>query len=167
MDCVTSYASPLGEITLASGGAGLCGLWFEGQRRFGGSLATDRSAGTSPALEAARRWLDLYFRGEAPDFLPPLELRGTVFQKAVWEALLEIPYGETVTYGALAARLSQRLGRAVSPRAVGAAVGRNSISLVIPCHRVLGANGSLTGYAGGLERKRRLLELEAEGNILK
>ena len=160
-DCIARYASPLGWITLASGEAGLAGLWFEGQRHFGSGLSEDREEAPSPALELARRWLDLYFLGKAPDVTPPLELRGTAFQKSVWELLLEIPYGQTVTYGALASRLSGRSGRPSSARAVGAAVGRNPISLIVPCHRVLGADGSLAGYAGGLERKRRLLALES------
>ena len=106
------------------------------------------------------RWLDAYFRGERPDFLPPLHLTATPFQSAVWQRLLRIPYGGTVTYGDLARELTEELGHSVSARAVGGAVGRNPISLLVPCHRVVGANGALTGYAGGVDRKVRLLALE-------
>ena len=160
------YASPLGGILLASDGEALTGLWFDGQANFGATLtqAQDaREAGPEiPAvIKETVRWLDLYFSGREPDFTPPLRPRGTPFRRAVWALLLTVPYGETVSYGELAARLAERTGAArVSARAVGGAVGHNPISLLIPCHRVLGADGSLTGYAGGLDRKRRLLELE-------
>ena len=112
-------------------------------------------------MAAARRWLDSYFTGREPDFLPPLHPAGSPFQQAVWALLLQIPYGQTVTYGQLAARLAAERGLArMSAQAVGGAVGRNRISLIIPCHRVLGADGSLTGYAGGLDRKAKLLAWE-------
>ena len=150
------YKSPLGAITLAADGDALAGLWLEGQKYFGAGRAL--TPGDAPALALARDWLDRYFAGERP---APRELSlapaGTEFQRAVWALLCEIPYGETSTYGALARRMP---GGMTSPRAVGAAVGRNPISIIIPCHRVLGADGSLTGYAGGLERKRWLLEFE-------
>ena len=153
----TTYLSPLGEITLAGEGETLTGLWFTGQKHFGGEGIP---AGEAPVFLETRRWLEAYFAGKAPGELPPLAPVGTPFQKAVWDLLLEIPRGETATYGQLAERLSRRQGRATSPRAVGSAVGRNPISLMIPCHRVVGAKGSLTGYAGGLERKKWLLTLE-------
>ena len=148
-----SLPSPLGDLTLASRGEALCGLWFNGQKYFAAGLPADREERDLPVFRETRRWLEAYFSGSAPDFLPPLAPEGTPFRRRVWEALLTIPYGETVTYGELAKRLS------TAPRAVGSAVGRNPVSILIPCHRVVGSGG-LTGYAGGLERKRALLELE-------
>ena len=161
MDYVWHYDSPLGGITLASDGSALSGLWFDGQKHFAATLGAEREERELPVFEQTARWLDAYFAGRVPDFTPPLHLIGTPFQKAGWELLLTIPYGETRSYGQLAACLAETRGMPrVSARAVGAAVGRNPISLVIPCHRVLGADGRLTGYAGGLERKRALLTLE-------
>lgn len=154
MDRISRYASPLGEITLAGDGDALIGLWFAEQAHFGAGLREPVSEGSAPVLEDARRWLDVYFSGRAPDFTPRLAPRGTDFQKAVWAQLLQVPRGGTLTYGELARRLG------TAPRAVGSAVGRNPISLIIPCHRVVGADGSLTGYAGGLERKQYLLRME-------
>ena len=155
------YESPLGKMLLAADDAGLMGAWFYGQRYFARGLeGAEKNAGTgeladSPVLLAARCWLDAYFAGERPGVADvPLAPRGTAFQRRVWGALLAIPYGETRTYGELAAELGS------SPRAVGAAVGKNPISVIVPCHRVLGAGGSLTGYAGGLARKQALLEIE-------
>ena len=145
--------SPLGEMLLAADEQGLSGLWFEGQKYFAAGLGEAVGAETE-ALALARRWLDIYFSGREPGFRPPLSLHGTPFRVRVWTALLEIPYGRTVTYGGLAERLGS------SPRAVGSAVGRNPISIIVPCHRVLGAGGGLTGYAGGLEKKAYLLRLE-------
>ena len=140
---------------MACEGAALVGLWFEGQAHFAQGLRPETLSRLpqAPVLEETRRWLDIYFIGRIPDFTPPLRLRGTPFRKAVWRILLEIPYGHTVTYGAIAARLA-------GPRAVGGAVGSNPVSLIVPCHRVVGADGSLTGYAAGLDRKRALLRLE-------
>ena len=154
MDYVQHFASPLGGITLASDGQALTGLWFDGQAHFGATLTGAAQTRDLPVFAEAARWLALYFSGVQPDFTPPLRLRGTPFQRAVWEALRAIPYGQTLSYGALAARLGS------SARAVGGAVGRNPIALIVPCHRVVGADGSLTGYAGGLERKEWLLALE-------
>ena len=161
MDYLQEYRSPLGTITLASDGKALTGLWFEGQRYYGATLAAGSVYGDVPVFREAARWLDRYFAGSAPDFTPPLHLRGTDFQKAVWEILLTIPRGEVMTYGEIAAILAKRLDRAhMSARAVGSAVGHNPVSIIVPCHRVVGADGSLTGYAGGLERKAALLRLE-------
>ena len=160
---VHRYASPLGAVTLAANGEALTGLWFDGQRYFperAGSLE-ERSL---PVFDAADRWLDIYFGGDAPDFTPALAPAGTPFCRAVWELLLAVPFGQTVTYGQLAAALAERTGASrVSPRAVGGAVGRNPISLIIPCHRAGGAGGARTGYAGGLDRKARLLAMERRG----
>ena len=147
--------SPLGPVTLASDGDALTGLWFDGQRHFARGLEACREERDLPVFRETVRWLETYFAGDVPGFTPPLALSGTPFQRRVWAALLEIPYGQTISYGALA----QRLG-AASARAVGGAVGRNPVSLIVPCHRVVGADGGLTGYAGGLDRKRRLLEIE-------
>ena len=153
--------SPLGGITLASDGEALTGLWFDGQKHFGAGLSGDAREQRLPVFAETERWLKLYFTGTEPDFTPPLRLIGTAFQREVWELLRQIPYGETVSYGALAARIAERRGLArFSAQAVGGAVGRNPISILVPCHRVLGADGSLTGYAGGLEKKAALLGLE-------
>ena len=152
------YTSPLGGITLTSDGMALTGLYFDGERDF-----PDLSAGRKKDLPVFRevvKWLDLYFAGKEPDFMPALDPTGTTFQQAVWEILKTIPYGETTTYGAIAKQLEKNTGRHMSAQAVGGAVGRNPISILIPCHRVIGANGSLTGYAGGLDKKEYLLGLE-------
>ena len=161
MTYTQTYSSPLGEVLLSADDTGLSGLWFAGQRYFARTLPPGAAPGETPVLTETKRWLDCYFSGKRPDFLPPLHLIGTDFQQAVWNLLLEIPYGQTVTYGALARTLAQQLGKpAMSAQAVGAAVGRNPVSIIVPCHRVVGADGNLTGYAGGVERKLQLLQLE-------
>ena len=152
------YTSPLGGITLASDGMALTGLYFDGERDFPDLSAAHKK--DLPVFGEAMRWLDLYFAGKEPDFMPPLAPVGTTFQQAVWEILRTIPYGGTMTYGAIAKRLEKVTGKRMSAQAVGGAVGRNPISLLIPCHRVIGADGSLTGYAGGLDKKEYLLGLE-------
>ncbi len=157
MDYTAQYASPLGGMTMASDGEALVGLWFDGQRFFGAGM--EQACGRRDDLtvfELTHRWLDLYFGGGKPDFTPPLLLRGSEFRRQVWEILLAIPYGQTVTYGEVA----RRIGGGMSAQAVGGAVGHNPVSLIVPCHRVVGAYGQLTGYAGGVERKLRLLQLE-------
>jgi len=165
MDYICRYSSPLGGITLASDGRVLTGLWFDGQKHFGAGLDAAREEKNLPVFASAVRWLDLYFAGAVPDFTPEAAPRGTPFRKTVWEILLSVPYGQTVTYGEIAeqAALRLRLPR-MSAQAVGGAVARNPVSLIVPCHRVLGADGSLTGYAGGLERKAWLLRLEKKGS---
>ena len=156
------YASPLGGMLLAADDAGLTGLWFEGQKHFARRLDSAHEEREIPLFDEVRRWLDQYFSGREPDFMPPLHLIGTAFEREVWALLRAIPYGETTTYGAIAAQLARKRALAhMSAQAVGGAVGRNPISVIVPCHRVLGADGSLTGYAGGIERKRRLLALES------
>lgn len=150
------YSSPLGKLTLTADPLGLTGLWFPDSLHFSPEDGEDL-----PVFRETCRWLDMYFSGREPDFLPPLHLTGTAFQKLIWELLLTIPYGRTVTYGQLARQAADRLGKPrMSAQAVGGAVGRNPVSILVPCHRVLGANGSLTGYAGGLSRKAALLKLE-------
>jgi len=161
MDYTAHYSSPLGEILLAADELGLFGLWFAGQKYFASGVEEERREGRLPVFDAARRWLDIYFSGEDPGFTPPLHLRGTVFQRRVWALLCSIPYGRTASYGELAGRLAEERGASsASARAVGGAVGRNRVSLIVPCHRVVGSRGGLTGYAGGLERKAALLRLE-------
>lgn len=160
----TSCPSPLGTLLLAGTEDGLTGLWFEGQRYLPAGLDALPEEAELPVFGETRRWLDIYFAGEFSRLppLPPLCLRGTPFRRAVWELLLAIPCGETTTYGALARELSRRRGGAPqSAQAVGGAVGHNPVSILVPCHRVVGADGSLTGYAGGLWRKEALLRLEA------
>ena len=163
MDYTCHYVSPLGGITLASDGEALTGLWFDGQKHF--PAASGREQKSLPVFEEAVKWLDLYFSGKDPGFTPKLCLRSTPFREAVWETLRSIPFGKTVTYGEIAARLAAERGLVKSSaRAVGGAVGHNPISLIIPCHRVVGAGGRLTGYAGGIEKKRFLLSLESIKN---
>lgn len=184
----TTYSSPLGDILLAADSRGLCGLWFEGQQHFGSTLsdadreevcATDAESGSlstaagdpgnaaaASIIDRAWAWLNAYFAGQEPRFTPPLHMIGTAFQREVWQELLSIPRGQVATYGDIAHRIERKhwsqddARHIVSPRAVGSAVARNPISLIVPCHRVVGASGKLTGYAGGLDRKEWLLKLE-------
>ena len=182
MYSICHYNSPLGGITLASDEEGLTGLWFDGQKYFGSGILKDedlkREASKGEGLEDGRvqekadrknqpvlkqtvKWLDIYFAGQQPDFMPPLHMMGTPFRQKVWQILLDIPYGKTITYGEIARILAKEQGDCpMSAQAVGNAVGHNEISIVIPCHRVVGAKGNLVGYAGGIERKIALLKLE-------
>ena len=156
MDYTTHYDSPLGGITMASDGTALVGLWFDGQKYFADTLAEEHEERPDLAVfDQTRRWLDIYFSGKAPDFTPALLMRTSPFRKKVWQLLMEIPFGQTMTYGDIAHRLNCK-----GAQAVGGAVGHNSISLIIPCHRIIGSNGSLTGYAGGIEKKAFLLQME-------
>ena len=152
---LTHYASPLGPILLAADETGLTGLWFEGQKYFPSFLGVDYQEKETPVLTETVRWLDVYFSGKDPDILPPLHPQGSPFRQTVWDILLTIPRGQTMTYGEIARRLGVH-----SAQAVGGAVGHNPISILIPCHRVVGSDGNLTGYAGGFDRKTRLLQLE-------
>src|SRR4051812_8330652 len=150
------YAGPMGPMLIAATANGLAGVWFEGQKHLPDSSGWPRQP-EHPVLIQAIAQLDDYFAGKRDSFDLPLDLQGgTAFQQSVWQALLAIPRGGTTSYGVL----SQRIGKPAAVRAVGAAVGRNPVSIVVPCHRVLGADGSLTGYAGGLDRKSALLRLE-------
>ncbi len=158
---VFRYASPLGEIRLSAAGEALTGLWFEGQKYEADRVYPEQAEKPLPIFEETAEWLDLYFSGKAPGFTPALNPQGTPFRRAVWEMLQRIPYGETVTYGEIAAEIAKRTGKPrMSAQAVGGAIGHNPVLILIPCHRVIGADGSLTGYAGGLNRKRTLLRLE-------
>ena len=161
MQYISTCSSPLGEILLACDEIGLTGLWFEGEKYYALGLEKEYEEKEMPVFTQVKRWLDSYFSGREPDFMPPLHMTGTPFRLAVWELLRQIPYGQTTTYKELARRLEAQwnLPR-LSAQAVGGAVGHNAISIIIPCHRVVGANGSLTGYAGGLEKKIRLLACE-------
>ncbi len=162
MTFTSTYASPLGRLLLASEEDALTGLWLPGQKHYAAHLPAEAAEDASrPILRAAAAWLDAYFAGDEPEARAlKLAPKGSGFQMLVWELLAEIPCGDTTSYGALAAKAEARLGRRTSPRAVGAAVGRNPISIILPCHRVIGASGRLTGYAGGLDKKEWLLRFE-------
>ena len=161
MDFVYHYESPLGGITIASDGTSLVGLWFDEQRFFAASLSPARAEKTLPVFEQTVRWLDLYFSGRNPGFVPPVALRTTDFRQEVCRIMLTIPYGRTMTYGKIAEIVARQRGvPRMSAQAVGGAVGHNPVSLIIPCHRVIGTGSALVGYGGGLDRKAALLALE-------
>lgn len=161
MTYIHTYPSPLGGITMAGSGGEITGLWFDGQKYFGSTLPEAYEEGDLPVFREAERWLDVYFSGRDPEFTPPLSLRTTPFRRAVWEILLAIPFGQTITYGEIARRIAGQRGLSgMSAQAVGGAVGHNPISLIIPCHRVIGTSGGLTGYAGGVDKKEWLLRME-------
>ena len=163
MQYISHYSSPIGEILLAADDIGLTGLWFGGQKYFALSLDEEHEEREIPLFEKVKHWLDVYFSGKEPDFSIPLHAAGTAFQKEVWEILCSIPYGQTMTYGQIANQLAAKKGLPhMSAQAVGGAVGRNRISIIVPCHRVVGADGSLTGYAGGIDKKEKLLALERQ-----
>ena len=155
------YSSPLGNITLASDGEALIGLWFNGQKHFPHNLTSESTEAELPIFKQTVNWLDTYFSGLVPDFTPPISLKTTPFRKAVYDILIMISYGKTMNYGEIADILAKQKGiQRMSAQAVGGAVGHNPISVIVPCHRVVGADGSLTGYAGGLDKKIALLKLE-------
>ncbi len=153
MNYISEYLSPKGKLTMTADEKGLTGLWF------GEAYESERPA---EIFDTVKAWLDIYFSGKEPPFCPPLHLTGSDFQLGIWELLLEIPYGETVSYKEIARRYADKNGiPRMSAQAVGGAVGKNKIAIIVPCHRVIGADGSLTGYAGGLDKKEYLLSLEA------
>ena len=155
------YNSPLGRITMASDGDYLIGLWFDEQKYYANSIKGEHIEKSLSIFTEVTQWLDFYFSGKKPDFIPPLLMKTTPFRKAVWEAMLTIPYGKTMTYGEIANIIAKEKGtNRMSAQAVGGAVSHNSISIIIPCHRVVGTNGSLTGYAGGIDKKIALLKHE-------
>ncbi|MDL2287902.1 methylated-DNA--[protein]-cysteine S-methyltransferase [Oscillospiraceae bacterium OttesenSCG-928-F05] len=159
------YPSPVGDLTLACDGEGkaLVGLWIAGQKYFGGTLPEAMTPGEDiPLFKTVKNWLDRYFAGETPAISElPLAPIGTAFRQEVWRILQSIPYGQVMTYGGIAAVMAEKMGRkTMSGQAVGGAVGHNPISIIIPCHRVIGADGSLTGFAGGIKTKMQLLKLE-------
>ena len=158
---IQHYNSYVGGITISSDGNALTGLWFDGQKYYAGNIDDEIEEKDLPVFAQARQWLDVYFSSHDPGFTPALTLDSTPFRMAVWRILLTIPFGKTMTYGEIAARIAELKGiRRMSAQAVGSAVGHNPISLIIPCHRVVGADGSMTGYAGGIDRKIKLLEME-------
>lgn len=161
MDYISHYKSPLGDITLGSDGEKLTGLWFDNGRYFGYCLGEKYTEKELPVFELTKQWLDQYFAGKQPDISVPFHFIGTDFQKEVWNILCTIPYGQTMTYGEIANLLAAKKGLPkMSARAVGGAVGHNNISILVPCHRVVGAGGNLTGFGGGIDRKIGLLTLE-------
>ena len=161
MQYISHYQSPIGNILLAADDIGLTGLWFEGQKYFALYLDKKHKKKELSVFEQTKKWLDIYFAGQEPDFKIPLHFCGTNFQNEVWEILYSIPYGQTMTYGEIAKWLAAKRGvKRMSAQAVGGAVGRNEISIIVPCHRVVGTSGSLTGYAGGIDKKIALLKLE-------
>lgn len=165
----SKYMSTLGGMTMASDGDRLIGLWFEGQQHFASTINADKAEKNDllPVFAHTRLWLDEYFSGKAPSFTPPIRLLGTDFQQMVWQMLLQIPYGTTSTYRHIAHQAASQRGIAtMSAQAVGGAVGRNPISIIVPCHRVIGTDGTLTGYAGGIDRKEKLLRMEAKHSPL-
>lgn len=153
--------SPLGEVRLRSDGESLIGLWFVGQVNDAKEISDLEIKNDLPIFGQVESWLESYFSGKQTSITIPLQPKGTSFQQRVWQILQEIPYGETMTYGEIAQRIAKEKGvETFSAQAVGQAVGKNPISILIPCHRVLGKNGALTGYAGGVYRKEKLLQLE-------
>lgn len=161
MEYTTTYPSPIGLITLASDGKNLTGLWIENQKYFERTLDENTSEKNLPIFKDVKNWLNSYFNKEKPALTLPLAPKGTPFQQAVWDILLDIPYGQVITYGEIGQKIAQANGKTkMSAQAVGGAVGHNPISIIIPCHRVVGAKGSLTGYASGIDKKIQLLQLE-------
>lgn len=161
MQYINHYQSPMGDILLAADEAGLTGLWFDGGKYFAAGLDPEHEEKDTPVLEQTKEWLTVYFSGREPDFYPPVHMMGTSFQLTVWKILQKIPYGKTVTYGEIAKEIAAMKGLPrMSAQAVGGAVGHNKISIIIPCHRVVGTNKSLTGYAGGIDKKVKLLTME-------
>lgn len=171
MNYLCRIPSPVGELTAASDGTNIIGLWIKGQKYFADRMSNESEERELPVFAKVREWMDCYFTGKEPDFTPPLMPQGSPFRQAVWKLLLEIPYGQVETYGQIGTRLGaqknnpplvtgEATGKHMSAQAVGGAVGHNPISIIIPCHRVVGSGGSLTGYAGGISIKVKLLELE-------
>ena len=161
MEYIYNLPSPAGTLTLSSDGESLTGLWTENSRYFGATLKADLQVKYLPVFKQTAKWLDRYFSGYEPKINPPLAPQGTPFRQEVWKILIAIPYGTVITYGAIAKELSERKNNyRLAAQAVGGAVGHNPISIIIPCHRVVGSNGSLTGYGGGIQKKLWLLQLE-------
>lgn len=146
---------------MAGSGQALTGLWLDGQKYFADTLLCGKEENELPVFAQTKKWLDIYFTGKAPDFTPPLSMEGiSPFRRRVWEIMLTIPFGQTMTYGNIAKLIEKETGKRVSAQAAGGAVGHNCISIIIPCHRVVGTGGNLTGYAGGIDKKIALLKNE-------
>lgn len=159
MEYIKKLKSPVGPLTVSSDGEKITGLWIERQKYFGYTLEKENAEKELPVFDKAKEWLDIYFNGKIPEFIPPLAPKGSEFRKKVWDILINIPYGKTVSYRDIAKAVGGRAG--MSAQAVGGAVGHNPISIIIPCHRVVGADGSLTGYAAGIDVKQKLLLMES------
>lgn len=156
------YDAPLGEMMMVSDGITLTSLVFEQQKYYESEVPKGCIEKSLPIFDETAAWLDIYFSGKEPDFIPAISLKGSEFRSEVWDILMKIPYGEVTTYGEIAKEIAKKRGISrMSAQAVGGAVGHNPISIIVPCHRVIGANGNLTGYAGGLEKKVALLRLES------
>lgn len=161
MHYTSTYQSPVGEMLLAADEEGVVGLWFKDEKYYAYCLDKENEPRETHIIKKLKRWLDIYFEGREPDFTPPLHMIGTQFQLEVWNILREIPYGKTTTYNEIAKKIAKNRGiERMSAQAVGTAVGKNSINLIIPCHRVVGTNNSLAGYAGGIDKKITFLKLE-------
>ena len=161
MDYTYHYSSPIGGITMASNGESLTGLWFDGQKYFASTLSQRHMEKQLPVFDRTCEWLDLYFSGKGPDFMPHVFMCVSNFRRDVYEILMTIRFGETTTYKEVADLIAKKHRIiSMSAQAVGGAIAHNPISLVIPCHRVIGTNGKLTGYAGGLDKKEWLLDME-------
>lgn len=161
MNYIDKYCSPIGNITMASDGENLIGLWLDGQKYYANILGDEVKEKSLKVFENTKKWLNIYFSGKEPNISIPIKLIGSDFRKEVWNILLEIPYGKVISYGGIAKIISRKRGfRKMSSQAIGGAVGHNPISIIVPCHRVVGAKNNLTGYAGGIAKKIRLLELE-------
>lgn len=161
MQYTNTYQSPVGEILLACDETGMTGLWFAGEKFYALSLDSEHEEKEMPVFDDTKRWLTIYFSGKEPDFMPKLHMIGSPFQLSVWKILRQIPYGHTTTYGEIAEQIAEERGLSrMSAQAAGGAVGHNEISVIVPCHRVVGSNGSLTGYAGGIDKKAEMLRLE-------
>lgn len=160
MEYIQTMQSPLGKLTASSDGDNITWLWFENQKYYAATLEKENEVHDLLVFQLVKKWLDLYFAESKPDFSIPVAPKGSPFRQAVWKILRTIPYGEIVTYGDIVKQLKETQGMNTSARAVGGAVGHNPISILIPCHRVIGAKGKLTGYAGGIDKKVQLLKLE-------
>ena len=161
MQYTSIYNSPVGEILLVADDAGVVGVWLKGQKYYAHCLSGENRPEETPNIRELKRWLDVYFSGSQPDFEPRIHMIGTPFQIEVWNILRGIPYGKTTTYSAIAKQIATKRGlKSMSAQAVGSAVGKNNLSIVIPCHRVIASNNSLAGYAGGIDKKLFLLKLE-------
>lgn len=161
MNYINYYQSKIGHMIMASNGTELTGLWFENQKYFPKDLYDNFAEKNLPVFEETKKWLDIYFSQKIPDFTPKLNLIGSEFRKEVWNILLTIPYGTTMTYKEISNIIAYNRNTVkMSAQAIGGAVGHNPISIIIPCHRIIGSNGSLTGYAGGIDKKEMLLKIE-------
>ncbi len=161
MNYMGKYSSPIGKIVMVSDGECLTGLVFDKQKYYDIEVPADSIERSLPIFGMVSKWLDVYFQGKEPDFMPPLAMVGSEFRMEVWEVLKQIPYGQVITYGGIARKIAEKRGiLRMSAQAVGGAVGHNPISIIVPCHRVVGEHGNLTGFAGGIDRKIELLKIE-------